>query len=73
LPWLSNIGTDYGRREYPKPDRRHHRADRQRWADRQTIPIRPPIDRRLVEEMREQARRDIADVKPTIEAALRAV
>jgi hypothetical protein len=63
-------GVDYGRPDHPKPNRRH-KAQRELWRPQRNIPQRPVIDRDLIERMREQARRTIANAKPTIEALLR--
>jgi hypothetical protein len=53
-----------------KPDRRHHRAQREAWRPREDIPVRPSVDRELVERLREVARRQIADGRRTTEAML---
>jgi hypothetical protein len=61
------IGVDFGRKERPRPYR-HHRVERERLP-RQDIPRRD-LDsvRRILEEMRERARRHIAERRGEIQA-----
>jgi hypothetical protein len=63
--------TDFGRRQYPqygsiaKPKRETWRQDR-----RQPIPAPPPIDRELIERLKDQARRIIEQQRSQIKAML---
>jgi hypothetical protein len=59
----------YARQEKPKTFR-HHRAQRDKWPLRQDIPCPHEIDRRLIDEMRDQAKKAIADSRGQIEALL---
>ena len=47
------------------------RTKRPGWPDERSFPKPPPIDRQLLEEMRERARRAISDARPEIEAMLK--
>jgi hypothetical protein len=55
------IGVDWGPKERPKPDRRHHRARRADWPLRQPIPQREPIERQLADQLLRQGKRVLAE------------
>jgi hypothetical protein len=58
----------YARQE--KPNYRRHKAKRDQWLLRQDIPCSHQIDRRLIDEMRDQAKKAISDERSRIEALL---
>jgi hypothetical protein len=61
-------GPDWNR--FKRPEHSHHKAKREAWKPADRIPQRPPVDRELVDRMREIAKRAIENAKPQIEAML---
>jgi hypothetical protein len=61
-------GVDYGRER--KPPKYPQKPRPETWRPQRAIP-RHQVDRRLIEDMRERAKRAIEVARPIIEAALR--